>query len=88
MQNFVLIECMSMKYKTAQIESISFMEEQHIATLPKKHVNEKQNSTDSTDVHCPTDILREIICHMENSICTIVSSFPKNTNLVQSDQKI
>ena len=79
-----------MKYKTAQIESISFMEEQHIATspLPKKHVNEKQNSTDSTDVHCPTDTLREIICHMENSICTIVSPFPKNTNLVQSDQKI
>ena len=31
MQNFVLVGCMSMKYKTAQIESISFMEEQHIA---------------------------------------------------------
>ena len=28
MQNFVLIGCMSMKYKIAQIESISFMEEQ------------------------------------------------------------
>ena len=32
-------------------------------------------------MHCPSDTLREIICHTESSSCTILSPFPKNTNL-------